>query len=81
MQLLSGHATSASAERNWSLWGHVYIAAWSSLGKERTKQLNAICAADQVKKYVPNDFAMTLDILESSGVVSQPDATTVEVSE
>jgi hypothetical protein len=81
MRLLSGHATSASAERNWSLWGRVYIAARSSLGEERAKQLIAICAAEQVENYVPNDIAMILDILESSGVVSQPDTTTVEVSE
>jgi hypothetical protein len=60
--------------------GRVYIAARYSLGEEHAKQLIAICAAEQVENYVPNDVAMILDISESS-VISELYAATVEVSE
>jgi hypothetical protein len=48
-RLLAGHATSASTERNWSLWGRVYRAARSSQGMQRAKALIAICAAEKAK--------------------------------
>jgi hypothetical protein len=59
----------------------VYILLVGPRGEERAKQLIAICADEQVENYVPNDVAMILNMLESSCVVSQPNMTTVEVSE
>jgi hypothetical protein len=66
LRLLSAHATSASAERNWSLWGRVYCAARSSLGLERAKALIAICAAETSKTSSAEAFQMTLDVVEDT---------------
>ena len=77
-RLLAGHATSASAERNWSLFGRVFVSARSSLGEERAKQLIAICAAEQAMNYASDDVAMVLDILE--GTVEAEEAEEADVS-
>lgn len=66
LRLLSAHATSASAERNWSLWGRIYSAARSSLGMERAKALIAICAAEGTKLSGEETFQMTLDVVEEN---------------
>ena len=77
-RLLAGHATSASAERNWSLFGRVLVSARSSLGEERAKQLIAICAAEQAMNYASDDVAMVLDILE--GTVEAEEAEEPDIS-
>jgi hypothetical protein len=64
LRLLSAHATSAATERNWSLWGHMYCAARSSLGMQRVKALIAICAAEKAKCDPTQEFEITLSVLE-----------------
>jgi hypothetical protein len=63
-RLLSAHATSAATERNWSLWGRMYCAARSSLGKDHAKTLIAICAAEKAKLDPSKEFEITLGVLE-----------------
>ena len=69
LRLLSAHSTSAATERNWSLWGRIFVAARSSLGLERAKKMIAICAAEQAEHHESDDFALTLDILECTEAV------------
>ena len=69
LRLLSTHSTSAATERNWSLWGRIFVAARSSLGLERAKKMIAICAAEQAEHHESDDFALTLDILECTEAV------------
>jgi len=38
-KLLSAHATSCAAERNWSAWGCIYTSLRNSLGIETAEKL------------------------------------------
>jgi len=38
-KLLSAHATSAAAERNWSAWGHIYTPLCNSLSIETAEKM------------------------------------------
>jgi len=38
-KLLSAHATSAAAERNWSAWGHIYTPLRSSLSIKTAEKM------------------------------------------
>jgi hypothetical protein len=42
VKLLSWHVTSCASERNWSLWGNIYVKARNRLGLERATKLVAI---------------------------------------
>jgi len=37
--LLSAHATSCASERNWSLWGNIYVKARNRLSLDRAEKL------------------------------------------
>jgi hypothetical protein len=63
-RLMHCHATSASSERNWSLWGRIYSAARSKLGMERAKALIAICSAESAKMPEKERFAITLNLID-----------------
>ena len=39
LRLMSMHTTTAAAERNWSLWGRVFVKARGRLGLERAHKL------------------------------------------
>jgi hypothetical protein len=57
--------TSASTERNWSLWGRVYNASRNAFGQERAKKMIAICNAAKGADVPPDrEFAVTLGIIE-----------------
>jgi len=43
-KLLSAHATSAAAERNWSAWGHIYTPLRNSLSIEIAEKMIGIKA-------------------------------------
>jgi hypothetical protein len=58
-RLLACHATSASTERNWSLWGRIYSSARTRLGMERAKCLIAICA-DEKRKIPAQEFDISI---------------------
>jgi len=38
-KLLSAHATSCAAKRNWSAWGRIYISLRNSLGIETAERI------------------------------------------
>jgi hypothetical protein len=60
-RLLLAHVTSASTERNWSLWGRMYNAARNALGQERAKKMIAICSATKTAALSSGrEFAVTL---------------------
>jgi hypothetical protein len=69
-RLLSAHVTSASTERNWSLWGRVYNASRNALGQERAKKMIAICNEAKGADITPDrEFAVTLGIIEGDADV------------
>ena len=64
LRLLPCHATSASTERNWSLWGRIYSSARSCLGMNNAKAMITICAAEKSKVSERDAMALTLDVIE-----------------
>lgn len=66
IKLLSCHITSCATERNWSLWGNVYVKARNRLQLERAKKLIGIRHNDAalVTQRV-SDEEVTLTLLEA----------------
>jgi hypothetical protein len=62
---LSIHPTSATAERNWSLWGRVYRDARNALGLEGAKALATFCFNDRCKVTDQRDFKLLLSVVEN----------------
>jgi hypothetical protein len=66
VKLLSCHSTSCASERNWSLWGNIYVKTRSNLALERATKLitirhNSAAAAD----YDIDDEEVTMALLEA----------------
>ena len=57
--------TTASTERNWTLWGRVYTSARTALGLERAKKLIMLCFNDRCRVAKQNDFHMLLSTAEN----------------
>jgi hypothetical protein len=62
------HPTSASTERNWSLWGRVYMVARNALGLERAKALITVCFNDRCQVTDQRDFKLLLSVVENEFV-------------
>jgi hAT family C-terminal dimerisation region len=65
LRLLSVHPTSASTERNWSLWGRVFVASRNALGLERAKKLIMFCFNSRAQDASMQDLALCLDVVEN----------------
>ena len=65
LRLLAAHSTSASTERNWTLWGRVYTLARTALGLERAKKLIMFCFNDRCRVAKQNDFHILLSTVEN----------------
>jgi hypothetical protein len=65
LRLLAAHSTSASTERNWTLWGRVYTSARTALGLERAKKLIMFCFNDRCRVADQNDFHLLLETVEN----------------
>lgn len=65
LRLLAAHSTSASTERNWTLWGRVYTSARTALGLDRAKKLIMYCFNDRCRVADQNDFHMLLETVEN----------------
>ena len=64
IRLLSAHATSAATERNWSLWGRIYVASRSSTAMQTSKCMISICAAEKAKQSPGQVLELTLKVVE-----------------
>jgi hypothetical protein len=64
LKLLSMHPTSASTERNWSLWGRVYTAARNALSLERARKMITFCFNSRAQTASMEDFDLLLDTIE-----------------
>jgi hypothetical protein len=62
LRLLCVHPTSASTERNWSLWGRVFVASRNALGLERAKKLIMFCYNSRAQDASMQDLALCLDV-------------------
>ena len=65
LRLLAAHSTSASTERNWTLWGRVYTLARTALGLERAKKLIMFCFNVRCRVAKKNDFHTLLSTVEN----------------
>jgi hypothetical protein len=65
LRLLAAHSTSASTERNWTLWGRVYTSARTALGLERAKKLIVFCFNNRCRVADQNDFHLLLETVEN----------------
>jgi hAT family C-terminal dimerisation region len=72
VRLLCAHPTSASTERNWSLWGRVYTATRTALGLERAKKLIMFCFNDRCGVVDQNDFQLLLNMVDNLLVDEEP---------
>jgi hypothetical protein len=66
LRLLCVHPTSASTERNWSLWGRVFVASRNALGLERAKKLIMFCYNSRAQDASMQDLALCLDVVENN---------------
>lgn len=64
LQLLAMHPTSASTERNWSLWGRVYTASRNSLSLERARKMITYCFNSRAQQASMEDFDLLLSTVE-----------------
>lgn len=65
--VLAMPVTSCAAERNWTIWGQVYIKNRSSLGLQRAQDLIFVKANDTVAKAKPqtvDDLVVVLDTMQ-----------------
>jgi hAT family C-terminal dimerisation region len=62
-KLLSCHATSCATERNWSLWGNVYVKARCRLALDRAKKLISIRQNSGASVDKESDEEITLKLL------------------
>ena len=61
--------TSCAAERNWTIWGQVYVKTRSNLGLQRAQDLIYVKANDTIAKTRPqtvDDLVVVLDTLTVS---------------
>jgi hypothetical protein len=71
IRLLTGHASSASTEQNWSLWQHLRK-AWTLfcseviLRDETGQSSIALFAVDKTKRRLPRSFSVTLSVAEDA---------------
>jgi hypothetical protein len=65
LRLLAANSTSLSTERNWALWGRVYMSARTALGRERAKKLIMFFFNDRSRVADQNDFHFLLDTVEN----------------
>jgi hypothetical protein len=62
LKLLVMHPTSASTERNWSLWGRVYVASRNALARiERARKMITFCFNSRAQKGSMEDLDLLLD--------------------
>ena len=61
----AAQSTSASTERNWTLWGRVNTSAQIALGLERAKKLIMFCFNDHCHVAELNDFHVLLATVET----------------
>ena len=69
MRLLCCHPTSRAAERNWSLWAKVLVAARSALALERGRKLIQFCFNCRAKSPHLCEYALTLAVVEGPDAV------------
>jgi hypothetical protein len=50
LRLMSIHATSCAAKRNWFVWGRLYTSARNVLGAERAKKMIAFSFSNRAQK-------------------------------
>ena len=66
-RVLAMPLTSCAAERNWTIWGQVYVKTRSNLGLQRAQDLIYVKANDTVAKAKPqtvDDFVLSLDTMK-----------------
>jgi hypothetical protein len=61
-RLLSMHATSCAAERNWSAWGRTFTALRNTLSLKRAQQLIFIKANFDLNTYCVNSSQKLIDL-------------------
>ena len=59
------HPTSCAAERNWSLWGRVFMASRSTLALERGRKLISFCYNQRARHSDLSDFDLTLAVVSN----------------
>ena len=64
IKLMGMHPTSASTERNWSLWGRVYTAARNALSLDRARKIITFCFHSRAQKASMTDIDLILDTIE-----------------
>ena len=67
--VLAMSVTSCAAERNWTVWGQVYVKTRSNLGLQRSQNLIYVKANDTIAKTRPqtvDDLVVVLDTLTVS---------------
>jgi hypothetical protein len=72
-KLLSFHVTSCSTERNWSVWGNIYVKCRNRLALERAEKLVTIRCSSKACETLQSDEQVVLTLLgkprEDSGIV------------
>jgi hypothetical protein len=66
-KLLAMHPTFASTERNWSLWGGVYVASRNALAIERAGKMTTFCFTSRAQKGSMEDLDLLLDTIGQDG--------------
>ena len=64
IKLMGMHPSSASTERNWSLWGRVYTAARNALSLDRARKIITFCFNYRAQKASMADTDSILDTIE-----------------
>jgi hypothetical protein len=63
LKLFAMHSTCASTERNWSLWGRVYVASRNALAIERDRKMITFCFNSRATKSSMEDLQLLLDTI------------------
>jgi hAT family C-terminal dimerisation region len=63
LKLLAMHPTSASTERNWSLWGRVYTAARNALSLDRARKITTFCFNSRAQGASMDDIDLILETI------------------
>jgi hypothetical protein len=66
LRALSIHPTSCASERNWKLWGRVYTASRTALGKNRAQKMITFCFNNRAQKAHMEDMGLQLAVIEGN---------------
>jgi hypothetical protein len=73
IRVLCVHPTFCATERNWKMWGRVFTAARTHLGKSRAQKMISFCFNTRAQHLDMSDLALQLDVVERNVEAAEDD--------